>query len=209
LIYTPVQFRSYENTQGVMWGLQSNVVCGVDEVVGVVCSTRCSESCITEVLYSIPTWSTSRRVGSTPSKQQHSCSWWQYRVLFGERDQILCYFTPNITFSFNPKAQPPNITLTATTFLPHPVHCSWDPVPCLPNYTALHCRRLQTWYNLVNFNPQLWSLCILLCFSLKVMCPVHTYNNRTAPTLVFEPEDPVMLKLTLGALCTYAHYVVP
>jgi hypothetical protein len=94
-----------------MWGLQSNVICGMDEVVGVVGSTRCSEICITEVLSSIPTWSTSRRVSSIPSKLQHICSWWQYRILFGEKDEILCYFTPSITCSFNPNAQPPDVTI--------------------------------------------------------------------------------------------------
>jgi len=80
-------------------------------VVGVVRSTRCSESSITEVLSSIPMWSTSRRVSSTPWKQQHICSWWQCRVQGDERDQIWCYFIPSITFSFNPKAHRPDVTL--------------------------------------------------------------------------------------------------
>ena len=104
-------FGDHENTQGIMSGPQSNVICGVDEVAGVVGPARCSEICSAEVLSSIPTWSTSRRVSSTPSKQQHICSWWHCRVLFSETDQILCYSTPSITCSFNPKAQPLDVTL--------------------------------------------------------------------------------------------------
>ena len=51
-------------------------------------------------------------------------------------------------------------------------------------------------------------------FSLQVVCPVHTHNNRTVPALVVEAEDPVMLvdmifnMTTLSALYTYALYIV-
>jgi hypothetical protein len=129
-----------------MWGLQSNGVCGVDEMVGVVGSTKCSEICITEVLSSIPMWSTSRRVSSTPSKQQHICSWWQYRVLFRERNQILCYFTPSITCSFNPKTQPPDVTLNCHNLFTS--SSSMFGIQCRV-YTKLHSITLQKTTNLI------------------------------------------------------------
>jgi hypothetical protein len=56
-------------------------------------------------------------------------------------------------------------------------------------------------------------VCMFQYFSPQVVSPVHTHNNRTVPNLVVEPEDPVMLvdmifNITLGALYTYAYYIV-
>ena len=57
-------------------------------------------------------------------------------------------------------------------------------------------------------------VCTFQHFSLQVVCPIHTHNNRIVPALVVEPEYTVLLVVmtfnitTIGALYTYAHYIV-
>jgi len=65
---------------------------------------------------------------------------------------------------------------------------SWDVMPCLPNYTALH-RRRQLDTTIENFSPQLWS--VRLNISHCKSCALST-PTTTVPTLV-AAEDPVML----------------
>jgi hypothetical protein len=88
----------------------------------------------------------------------------------------------------------------------------WDPMPCPPNYTVLHRTRPRLDTNIENFQPSI-MVCTFQHFSLQVVCPVRTHN-RIVPTLVVEPEDTVILVVmifsitTLGAIYTYAHYIV-
>jgi hypothetical protein len=78
--------------------------------------------------------------------------------------------------------------------------------------TKLHSITLQKTTNLIQLCELHHSVVVsvyITMFLTEIVGPVHTYNNRISQTLVFESEDPVMLKLTLGALYTYAHSVVP
>jgi hypothetical protein len=62
---------------------------------------------------------------------------------------------------------------------------------CLPHYTVyIADHKLDTTSRTSTFKYGLYQH-----FSLQVVCPVHTHNNRTVPTLALEPEDPVMLMI--------------
>jgi hypothetical protein len=145
----------------------------------------CSEVCIAMCYTCIPKWSASRKVSSRRSKQV--CSWWHWRMLFAERDQIWCYFIPSITCSSNPKA---SLNCHNLWYFHFNDVISYGIPECDPMSTELYSITSQV-TNLISTlrtSTLSYSPCMWQDFSLRVPCPFNIHNDRNVQTVVQNPN---------------------